>query len=108
MYLTNAGYKVDVAISGRDALRLLDVHHYDVIVTDLVMVDGDGAEVISTVRRKGGNTPIIAMRPAGILSRSRTIRKWPRDWGASAFISKPFELSGLKAAIEDVLKAPAQ
>jgi CheY-like chemotaxis protein len=49
--LTAAGYRVVQAYGGRDALRKLERHHIDLVVTDLAMPEMSGVELIRTIKQ---------------------------------------------------------
>ena len=45
------GYRVDTASGGAEAIRKLEEDRYDLVITDLVMPDEDGAAVLRAARR---------------------------------------------------------
>jgi DNA-binding response OmpR family regulator len=51
--LTSAGYTVDVTATAADALSLLDVQRYDLLLTDGQLPDGTGLMVAQKATRKG-------------------------------------------------------
>ena len=56
------GYEVDVALSGREAVRLLDEgRDYDLVLTDLHMEEGDGLSLLEEVRRRSPLTISIVL-----------------------------------------------
>jgi two-component system chemotaxis sensor kinase CheA len=59
--LESAGYQVDVAVSGEDALRRLEEHHYDLLLVDVEMPGMDGFALIEHLRRNPAwrETPAI-------------------------------------------------
>lgn len=88
-------YHVAVAANGSQALRTAHEFHPDVVLTDLLMSDGDGWDLISELRKDPSfaTTNIIAISgaespPGDIL-----------DFGANDFIAKPFEPDELFARV---------
>ena len=77
------------SIAERD--RLLAAHSYAVLVTDVMLTDGDGIETIGTVRCLAPEMPII------ILSAQNTLDTAVRasDTGAFEYFPKPFDLDEL-------------
>ena len=87
--LEGAGYIVNVASDGVDALNMVDGSHFDLLMTDLNMPNMDGLQFISEVRKLSGNrfTPIIIL--SGDSKDQR--RKECISAGASAYLQKPFK-----------------
>lgn len=63
--LSKEGHLVSVAEDGKDALVQIGTTDYDLIITDILMPEKDGLELIQEVRRKGAGTRIIAMTGGG-------------------------------------------
>ena len=87
--LTPMNCQVDLASSGEEALRLCELHHYDLIFMDIGLGEGiDGYEVTQHIRSKHKNTPhipIIALTAHGAdESKQRCI-----EAGMDAVLTKP-------------------
>lgn len=59
--LEHAGYKVIKAENGREALDILDYHHVDLIISDIMMPILDGFELIKNLREANYNMPILVI-----------------------------------------------
>jgi DNA-binding NtrC family response regulator len=97
------GYDVLCASDARMAEQLVDARMPDVILTDIVMDDADGLELINTILRvRKLSVPIIAMSgfPSAYGFDSLAIAA---RLGASATLSKPFSNALLIETIERVL-----
>ncbi|HEY4606950.1 MAG TPA: response regulator [Acidimicrobiia bacterium] len=93
------GYKVDVARSGEEALRVAADHRPDAVILDLGLPEMDGLEVIQGLR--GWTTvPIIVL----------SVREGERDKiaaldaGADDFVTKPFGMGELLARLRSALR----
>ena len=64
LVLAHEGYSVREAVNGKDALEKLGTQPADLLVTDLMMPDIDGIELIRSVRRNGMAGTIIAISGA--------------------------------------------
>jgi CheY-like chemotaxis protein len=82
--LVPAGYEVEVAVNGRQAIEKLNVARCDLVITDLVMPEQEGIETIKLLRRDFPEVKIIAisgafggdyLRIAGFLGAHRTMAK---------------------------------
>ena len=79
------GYQVKVCHRGVDALALLAVESFDLLLLDLVMPGMDGHAVIDNVRRDFPKIPIIVVTATGTVSEAaQSLEK-----GVSDFLRKP-------------------
>lgn len=103
--LQSAGYKVACAPDGRVAIRAMADGSYDLVITDLLMPERDGLELIEEVRRRYSNVRIIAMSGGGRIARDSYLRI-AKNFGAHLLLEKPFNQSSVLAAVESVLTMP--
>jgi two-component system NtrC family response regulator len=95
-----AGHEVVYATSGRQAIEVLGGEPFDVVFTDLKMVDVGGMEVLQTVRQKYPRTVVVVITGyATIASAVETMRS-----GAFDFLPKPFTSGELLAVLERALE----
>lgn len=103
--LARAGFEVTGASNGREGLDLCLRSPPDLVITDLVMPEMDGIELIRGLREKLPTMPVIAV--SGGLSSgpgsARPILNAAKALGAAAVLSKPFHAHDLCRAIERVL-----
>jgi DNA-binding response OmpR family regulator len=59
--LVQHGYEVVVATQGREGIREHRKHPADLIITDMVMPEMDGIEILTELRRNANKVPIIAI-----------------------------------------------
>ena len=98
--LRRAGHDVTSVTSGRQAIDLLAQQEFDVVFTDLKMVDIGGMEVLQTVRQKYPTTIVVVITGyATIASAVETMRS-----GAFDFLPKPFTMNELLAVLARVLE----
>jgi two-component system OmpR family response regulator len=99
--LSSAGYGVVTANDGTTALAIAREVRLDAIITDMVMPDMSGAELVTRLRISGSDAPIIAMtgHPEGdgyIAQVAQTTR-------ADSVLYKPFVASEICQAVERVM-----
>jgi CheY-like chemotaxis protein len=99
--LSAAGYDVMAAMDGREALELLKGSKVDLVVTDLVMPEMEGLEMIQSIRKERPEVKIIAM--SGMFG-GQFLRS-ARLLGAHATLVKPFQPRDLLEAVRRVLTA---
>lgn len=105
--LANAGYEVIESASGADGLRLWRERGADLVLTDILMPDTNGIEVILELRRAAPTMPVIAMS-AGERSRDFELLGEAKALGAVSLLRKPFSRDELLAAIGSALGLPAR
>ena len=100
--LGDAGYEVAEAEDGTQALRALRAAEYDIIVTDLVMPDCDGIELLRTIRREYPHLRVLAMSGA---PSAPLYLKAARALGAGVALPKPISRDALIAAVTGLFAA---
>jgi len=102
--LERLGYEVTTAQSGADALALYAQGGFDVVVSDVVLAGSmDGVEVVGTLRQRDPELPVVLMPGySDALNRARQLPP-----AGVPLLSKPFGLTELKQALEEVLAARA-
>jgi len=93
------GYQVDVAGTGRDALRLFEERTPDLIVLDLGLPDIEGTEVCRRIRATS-KAPIVVLSARG----ADTDKVNALDLGADDYVTKPFSPDELLARIRVALR----
>ena len=97
--LEEAGFRVDGASNGKEAVDKVSNNTYDVILMDIQMPIMDGYEATKELRRLGNRTPIIAMT-ANAFSEDR---KKANDVGMDGYIAKPIDVNKLVSTIMNIL-----
>ena len=91
-YLEFEGYDVDCAYNGETALQLINEHHYDVIIMDIMMPKLDGISAVKKLRDElFCNTPIIFLTAKDSLGDK--IEAF--NAGGDDFLNKPFAMEEL-------------
>ncbi len=94
------GYRVLLAAGGRVALETVRRHRVDVVLTDLMMPDMDGLDLLRSVKTVSPETEVILMTAYGTVARAVEAMKE----GAYDFVTKPFKkiqiLKGVRRAME--------
>jgi len=100
--LERAGYAVEAVEDGFAASRKLRGQNYDLLITDLLMPDRDGLELIREARREYPGMRIIAMSGGGKVGREQYL-KIAKGMGADAILTKPFLPRDLCDTVDHVL-----
>lgn len=95
------GYEVSVATNGREALNMQEKTPFDIIITDIIMPEVDGLEVIYQVSKKYPSTKIIAITGGGNFN-SMDLLLMAKELGASMVLNKPFCVPMLKIQLRSL------
>lgn len=95
-------HHVTFASNGLQALQRLNGARFDLVVTDLMMPDKDGLEVIRAIREESKTTPILAMT-AGLASLKEPLLVAASALGANDVIQKPFRPGELRERVDALL-----
>lgn len=98
--LAAPGFSVDGAGTAEDALLMLDVSRYAAVVLDIGLPDGDGRDVVRTMRGRGDATPVILLTARG----SVADRVAGLAAGGDDYLVKPFAPEELIARVQALLR----
>lgn len=99
LWLSDVGCVVTCVSTGREAVRILRSQHVDVVITDILMPDGDGLEVISELKRAQASTRVLAISGGGNHLRASDCLKFAKGLGAHGLLMKPFNRKQLFDAL---------
>jgi CheY-like chemotaxis protein len=105
LQLQKLGHRVVSASGGIEAARLLGIQAFDLFITDVIMPDRDGLELILELRKNQANIRILAMSGGGQYTRDADCLKLARSLGAHAVVKKPFNLAQLLEGVALALEA---
>ena len=102
--LTRSGFKVYLASSGDEGIRLYRSERVGVALVDIVMPDKDGLETIMDIRRGTPDARIIAMTGQTSIGRTNPLA-WASRLGAKKCLQKPFSSKELLSSLSQVLES---
>lgn len=102
--LTSAGHRVEEAANGAEGLRRLLIGNFDILVTDLVMPEREGLELIQEVRSLIPDLPVIAISGAF----DGQFLQLAKTFGATAALQKPLPPDRLVQAVNTIVQRRAQ
>lgn len=97
--LREAGYILDEADNGVDALHLATTGEYDLLVLDRMLPQLDGLAMLSALRTSGNTTPVIILSALShVDERIKGLKA-----GGDDYLTKPFSFAELQLRIENLL-----
>lgn len=102
--LTKDGYGVDSCFDGIEGMEYIESTSYDLVILDVMMPKLDGYGVVTKMRQKNINTPVI------FLTAKDTIEDVVKglDLGANDYMIKPFSFDELSARCRVLLRMKPQ
>ena len=94
--LGRLGYQCVVAGSGSEGARKIEQETFDVVVTDLMMNDIGGLEILARARKASPETEVIVVTGHGTVPSAVSAMQQ----GAFTYLQKPLDLAHLRAAVE--------
>ena len=100
--LRGAGFSVSTAKDGKEALDEIDSGKHALVVTDLIMPEHDGLELIARLKKQRNAIRIIAMSGGGYLSADHYL-DIAKGFMVDRILAKPFMPAELVAMVTEVL-----
>ena len=102
-YLSKAGYQVETAFDGEEAIRKFTSFHPDLVLLDVMLPGADGWSILQYIRQRS-SCPVIMLTALG-----QTKQKLAGlNQGADDYITKPFNAEEVVARVNAVLRRPSQ
>ena len=102
--LQAAGHEILTAVDGLDALNEVHQAAPDLIISDILMPNADGIELLMSLRQEKCQIPVIAISGGGRYGDTAFLGT-ARVLGAARTMIKPFRIEDLLAAIDELLAA---
>lgn len=96
------GHQVTSILKARDAIGLMQRERFDVVITDILMPDVDGAQVVIAARQNQPGARIIAISGGGTYMTAGEALKLAQKLGATALLEKPFSGTALLDCVNGV------
>jgi PAS domain S-box-containing protein len=96
--LEGFGYSVTTASGGVEGMTLIAANRFDVVVTDIVMEEGEGMETLGWIQKSNPEIPVI------VISGHPVYLRGVKKMGATAAMKKPFRVEELIRVIGEVTR----
>jgi DNA-binding response OmpR family regulator len=98
--LERQGHQVVIAPTGEEGFFLVNAEEFDLIILDLMLPGRDGLQVLSTLRKRGLETPVLILTARDAIED----RVQGLDKGADDYLVKPFAFPELLARVRALLR----
>ena len=97
--LSEAGYEVESARNGEEAIAMAREYSFDIVITDLKMPKGDGIQVLEQIKKLDNRTIVIICTGYGTVDTAVKAMKL----GAYEYITKPIKIEEIKLVVQRAL-----
>jgi two-component system, NtrC family, response regulator HydG len=98
--LQRVGYKCLVTTSGRDGLKIIEKEEIDIVVTDLIMHDIDGLQILKATKERLHEAEVILITGYGTVETA--VDAMQR--GAATYLLKPININHLRAEVNKIVE----
>ena len=96
--LERVGYECVVAKSGREGLRLIEEQSFDIVITDLMMEEVGGLEVLAQAKRELPDAEVVILTGHSTVKTAVTAMQA----GATTYLTKPLDINELRTVADKV------
>ena len=98
--LTKNGYSVKGVTNGREALDAINADYFDLIISDIMMPEVDGYELVHTLRDAGNTTPVLMVTAKDSFDDMR------RGFisGTDDYMVKPINVNEMVLRVQELLR----
>jgi len=100
----NDNYEIVEATNGVEAKKICDSTDVDLMITDIVMPEMHGVDLVLEIRRDHPDMPIIAMSGGGGVTGRFDYLKIVSLLGVDEVMQKPFETTSLRKKVKELLE----
>ncbi len=99
--LKKEGYHVTACADGKQAIETIDGSSFDLVITDMMLPYNNGLEVVTHLKNKSKETPIIVLTNIGL----ENVVLDAFNMGADDYMTKPFSPNELSVRIKRLIKS---
>lgn len=100
--IERAGYEVEIAENGLVGMGLFKTGSFDMVITDILMPEKEGLEIIRDMKQMNPDLKIIAISGGGRISAASYLES-AEIFGADMVFEKPFRQAEITGAIKSLL-----
>ena len=97
------GHKIELAVNGEEGLKLAALTAYDLVITDIIMPEKDGLDVINGLKQIAPHVKVMVISGGAVHLEIPYLLKMAHLMGADRVLSKPLDFTKLQNMVKKVL-----
>ena len=106
-WLTLGGHEVLTATNGIEGIKILNAFRFDLLITDIIMPECDGLEVIMSLMKRAEKPRIIAMSGGAVNIDKEMILAAAGKMKVDRVLTKPLDYNELSTVVNELLQKPS-
>jgi DNA-binding response OmpR family regulator len=99
-FLVHNGFVAEHAATLREGIEKTSVYHYDMVIVDIGLPDGNGLDLVKRMKEKDMDAAVLIVTAKNAIED----KVYGLDLGADDYITKPFHKTELNARIRSILR----
>lgn len=99
--LTAMGFAVETFEDPQLAMKRIDEKTFDIVITDIIMGEIDGIQILERVRQKSTRTRVILITAFAMMEMARKAM----ERGAFDFVAKPFDAEKIRTVVSSAVES---
>lgn len=101
MALNTMGFTVEVFEDPEQAMKRIDEKTFDIVITDIIMGEIDGIQILERVRQQSSRTKVILITAFAMMELARKAM----ERGAFDFVAKPFDADKIRTVVSRAVES---
>jgi DNA-binding response OmpR family regulator len=97
-------HEISSAVDGKQGIKLLETVQFDLVITDVLMPEKDGLEVMMWLKNQAHRPKVIVMSGGGVAYDQKELLHMCKLMSADMVLPKPLNFATLQNTVRDMLK----
>jgi len=104
LYLKKDGHEITTAENGKEGINLLESQQFDLVITDILMPERDGYEVLMWLKTQTNRPKIIAVSGGSIAIDPSSLLETSKHMSADIVLTKPLDFGTFALTVRELLQ----
>jgi DNA-binding response OmpR family regulator len=104
LYLKKDGHEITTATNGNEGIKLLGSQQFDLVITDVLMPERDGYEVLMWLKKQTNRPKIIAVSGGSVSIDSSSLLETSKHMSADIVLTKPLDFGTFALTVRELLQ----